>query len=524
MNELFCFVPSWDGKEEPWKAFPLPWYDGRQRMEFDDTVNQIRLFKNAGERVQLLLPCYMPELRRFLHREGIQDIEIYSPFDRLQRIQDQRAGVFSFRDMNWPEDLEWMYTPFQMKAFRDEKLYARVEFGRGGHMIYVDRFQDEKIDNRIYVDDRGFLSCRERYRDGKRVQRTYFTPEKIWCLVENLENGKVTINSSIEPVCRYTEYPDMGALMTEMTEDYLQQAEESMVLITAFDQRHKELFQDSRQKTVVSLFSKRNQKTELSGIREMNADLVVTDTEYLEQYLLSEEMLSADRVMNLSPYDARVAIGKSQRIRDQKILCYVGNTSAEVWLELAEELLHYVNLHPHTVLEIGMDPSEMRLSVHDMRELLRFMIEERALERLCFEQENTQQIENEEKTVKEQNIFIRECGSEKDIIALLGDARIIIDTQAEPDLYLQIAGISAGVPMIIRTESQYVEHCRNGWVLKEHEKIDTALDYFLNGLEHWNQALVYSINKISGYTNGAIVSRWKKQLALQDGDSGRENG
>ncbi|MCD7868904.1 MAG: accessory Sec system protein Asp1 [Clostridiales bacterium] len=136
MGNIYCFVPSWYSQGEMWNSFPKQWYQKGIRIEFDDTVSQIKLFQRAGEKVKLLLPGYMPELRMFLHREGIQNIEIWSVFDVIQEVHGQDPGVFSYRDISWPEDLEWVYTPFLAMAFRKDVIYAKVEFGEGGHTVF----------------------------------------------------------------------------------------------------------------------------------------------------------------------------------------------------------------------------------------------------------------------------------------------------------------------------------------------------------------------------------------------------
>ncbi len=518
MNEIFCFVPSWYAEGEQWHAFPRPWHSREHRMEFDDTVNQIRLFKNAGEHVRLLIPFYMPELRRFLHRQGISDVDIFSVFDRIQEIEDQRTGVFSFKDLHWPEGLDWLYTPFQAEAFLDAQLYAKVEFGDGGHVIYIDRFQNGILDNRVYMDDRGFLSCMEKYREEKKVSRIYYRPDRRWCLREDLLSGKVTVNMHVVQECRQSEYPYMRALISERMEDYLAEIEKNAVIVTAFDSRHNDLLHvhDDKCKKVYSLFSSRNRAEDLLHIQQSDADLIVTDTEYLQREIQEKDLSGNIPVINISPYDARAAMGQSQRIMEQKILCYLGSMLESEWESCVSDLLRYVNSRPHMVLEIGYTLSAASVSVQLLRRWVSTIIAEEKMDHVHLAVNTPQYAENEEAERERANVFIRECRTEKEIITTLRDVRIILDAQAKPDLYLQIAGISAGVPMVLRRESQFVRHGKNGWILKEQEKPEEALDYFLKGLEHWNRALVYSLEMIAGHTNGSLINRWKTQLELQD--------
>ena len=45
-----------------------------------------------------------------------------------------------------------------------------------------------------------------------------------------------------------------------------------------------------------------------------------------------------------------------------------------------------------------------------------------------------------------------------DIIKELEQTRLIVDMSEEPNLYTQIAGISAGIPQINRSQTEYVDH------------------------------------------------------------------
>ena len=73
---------------------------------------------------------------------------------------------------------------------------------------------------------------------------------------------------------------------------------------------------------------------------------------------------------------------------------------------------------------------------------------------------------------------------------------MIVDLSEEPNLYTQIAGISAGIPQVNRVQTEYVDHLKNGYVLSKGDKELGEGDYaLLLELKPWNEALVYSIEK-----------------------------
>lgn len=105
---------------------------------------------------------------------------------------------------------------------------------------------------------------------------------------------------------------------------------------------------------------------------------------------------------------------------------------------------------------------------------------------------------------------VRNFFNENDIIKELEQTRLIIDVSEEPDLYTQIAGISAGIPQINRTHTEYVDHLKNGYVLGEmEEELEKAIDYFLRDLKPWNEALIYSVEKIQEYTGQRLIAKWE---------------
>lgn len=115
---------------------------------------------------------------------------------------------------------------------------------------------------------------------------------------------------------------------------------------------------------------------------------------------------------------------------------------------------------------------------------------------------------------RKRDIHLVVVNSEPDLIQAIHTTRIIIDLAAQPDVFLQIAGISAGIPEILRAESLYVEEGKNGRRIDDVEnELGPSLHFYLDGLKNWNVALVHAANKIADYTSGRIVKRF--QVALK---------
>ncbi|MGC4441063.1 accessory Sec system glycosyltransferase Asp1, partial [Streptococcus suis] len=44
------------------------------------------------------------------------------------------------------------------------------------------------------------------------------------------------------------------------------------------------------------------------------------------------------------------------------------------------------------------------------------------------------------------------------------------------------------------------------------EELEKAVHYYFNGLRHWNDSLVYAVEKMGAYTSGQLLARWKEAL------------
>lgn len=109
-------------------------------------------------------------------------------------------------------------------------------------------------------------------------------------------------------------------------------------------------------------------------------------------------------------------------------------------------------------------------------------------------------------------IFVTPYHNEADIARILYDTRLIIDIRDNPDQYIQIAGISAGIPQVNYRNTRYIEHKKNGYMISNIAQLSDALEYYLVGLQHWNEALVYMVQTIEAYDSGSLVKQWKELI------------
>ena len=87
-----------------------------------------------------------------------------------------------------------------------------------------------------------------------------------------------------------------------------------------------------------------------------------------------------------------------------------------------------------------------------------------------------------------------------------------MDLSVDPDVYTQIAAISAGIPQLNRVETEYVSHLKNGFIVDSDISLSKAYHYYLDTLVNWNHALIYAVKKIGNYTSEEIVRKIESKV------------
>lgn len=522
MHTLYSFIPAWysdPGMVKP-AAFWASYTDG---MEFDDTVNQLRVFTAAGESTELLLLGCMPELRHFMHRQGLEGTKVWSAFDVIQGIRLRAAGMMSYLDFNWRDDIEWFHTPFLTAGFLGDKLLCKVYYGIGGHAVRLEWFDNDVLFRSDEIDDRGFISYRTFFEEGTAVRRVYYSDRVKPRIIENILTGEVGVCRDSAGCFDRKAYRCIGDLVEEVLQKHLaaERVKDGREIIAAYDERHNDLLCRAAENVKISFsfFSQRNKPENIvrGDPAVARAAAIVTDTERLADAVRAVCPEKADAIMDISPYDTRLSPGTSGNIRELKILFYIEDWHDAGWRGYLEKILAFMGSRPHTRLTVGLGKGcEGKVNETGVRQELAKLMETQGLDFAFENGDKTIVIENEDEPEIIERIFIRNCRSELDMMGLMADHRLIVDTDPNPALYLQIAGVSACVPLILTRPSRYVENGGNGLIVGSPQELPGALGYFLDGLANWNRAFVASLGKISQYTDGSLVKKWKRATGGAD--------
>ena len=218
---MYSFIPSWYEGTGEWHAHITPWYQKAQSYEFDDTVNQLRMFRDAGEETELLCLAFFPNLRRFLHRQNLYPIAYWSVFDEMQNITLRTPAVFSYLELPWPEDVEWVYLPSRAVAIRREQTYADVEFTEDGTLCWVEYYEKGEAVRRDLYDDRGFCSSSVFFRDHEKLRQEYYDAQGKLRFTLNCTTGGVQVSENARGDFKRRFYPFPKEMIREKLEAFL---------------------------------------------------------------------------------------------------------------------------------------------------------------------------------------------------------------------------------------------------------------------------------------------------------------
>ena len=248
------------------------------------------------------------------------------------------------------------------------------------------------------------------------------------------------------------------------------------------------------------------------------ADLLIVDTQEQETKLrkslmeLGLENLS-EKISRISPFDTRLRLGHSQLVKELIVYFFIDTISKEELKERLIPILTFMDTNPLLKLDMvtfnqDKDLSEIKLYIEQV------IFDKLNPANFFGEVEDSGENGLDDASEGLKNITIQVLSNESQVIATLDQARVVLDLGNSPDLYTQIASISAGIPQINSIPTSYVSHKKNGWILSDNssKELLKALSFYLDSLSHWNESLVYSVKKMSDYTSGHILSQWKELL------------
>lgn len=494
------FVPAWHGQLIDW-SYNVP------NIQFDDAISHIRILQQDHRRVGIVITDYQPQLSTKLNQMALNPSEQFSVFDYLQGINTTDSQVVDFHDLNWPEDAIFDFTNFRIFVVSGGQHYATICFDVQGKILYVQYIRGKNAGKTLRFDSRGFVS-----RTEQGAEETYFDMQGNWRFKHNTQTDEVVINELAPRFCKQAKYDHLNSLVAEVLEErFLNQTlKKSDTLVVTLDN-------DSLVPlTLYRLFNPVYSASRWHQFDQSLADFddqplrVIADSADTEKQV--KDATDANVQSTIMPlFESQFKLGHSQRIRQQRIGIFAENMSEDDLRQIIE------TAYPRLL----RDPDDEALYLFAYSQDKAWMVQ-RVVEafhndhkgEFILSRDEIDPGENkidEEKlppllTIKQQRLV-----SNRDVLTSLDKIRILINWGA-PDQFMTMAAISVGIPQLQNFTVEGVEDHRNGIICSNFADLKEALGYYLNGLKHWNESLVYSVQMLNRYSEENLLAQWDKEI------------
>lgn len=532
---MLYFIPAWYLKDD-WKEDEQFWYSRRMKTETDDTVKQIQLFqRNPIYENKILLLSYAPNFRHFLHRQSAFRVPYWSVFDAIQEVRRKRQAILSFHNLNWPKNIEFVYTPFSIIAMLNGERYANMEFGEYGNLIQVDLYQSGQISRKNVYDDRGFISCTTVYENGSRVYDQYLTDKGVWKLC-HFADGHVVVNPRRKQYLIRTPrgedqvpflksvYRSMEEVIEEVFASALQTTQDTDIFCAAAHGQHLPLLDRllAGRKTIFSVFQQRLAISDDPAVLTAfsHGNCIVADSEENLEALSKKKELDYVPKVNIPPYDTRVEPGISQQLNVQKILFPVDHLQPETMEESIKYMAGYLETNGDARVHL-FTRNALWNRVDTLLKQVSEILKRNGYPPEWARKENQNNFEglSDEEDQIPILFVVEQCVDELSVNKCMREQRILVDLADSPDLFLQISCVSMGIPQILKTNTRYMFPGKNGRINRDISQLGEDLRYYLESLSNWNQAAIQSYELGKTHTTQYLIDQWKEVIACLENNT-----
>lgn len=504
------FIPAWYRSDPWWRSQALPFFYKEAVTEFDDLISLMGMHLKNQVPFEIVVLNHAPDLRTFLHRQALYEADYWSLFDMIQGFTHQPPQPLDYRQLNWPKGTEFVQSLLLVKAFTGPDTYSEIHFSQEGYLLWIESFQHEVQQYRYIFDDRGFLSSYQTFDEaGGLAEQYYMTATGDWIMKEDLKTGEVHIHSSYAHRFEQQCYATMTELIDAYLARYTSSVQDTDITVVASDMRHNALITRhfSPRQLCFSVFQQRKTGLSEAGMASIErghywlAD-TMENAARLERHQTAHQLDNA--LVRITPFDVRM----NPNISSQLYETYIG-----VWTDGIDEvtLNHVVD---QLIKEIERDPQTRVTFLSRLENHKRPIWVNGAVKRLnAYFDSRTKEEEKMQETAPKGSTdpvvyaTLKSVPFENDVVEAISTLRVVIDLNEEPDLFLQICCMGAGLPQINRMQTDYVQHERNGYMIANIDELAAGLSYFLGYLKHWNRSYAYAMKLAKAYASNEILKQ-----------------
>ena len=507
---MIHFIAAWYNSTRPWYSTDSVWFQSAAGVESDDTVTQLRVFQQGTEDAGLVVLNYAPSLRRFLHSKDIFEVPYWSFFDEIQGLDDGYTRPIDFLRLEWPDDVSFHYNPFIVTVMRDDDVYARVYLSRTGTLQSIRYYGGGMPTLERIFDDRGFISSVLMHdENGLPLTQYYLSRAGDVILSEDVPSGQIEIVQNPEDRFRNESYDSWEALIGEFLAAHLSKHRgDRNTVVLALSGQHNDLVASTLgdETLIVSRFAGRRSEATSELLRRAGAVFQdVGEPADGDTAGQAEEWASLP-TLSIYPLERRPTFGASANESEVYISLFVDNITTEELDYAIAIMAGQLAGDEHARLLV----CTFRSQDLDYLQGIKRVIDGYQHLDLAFLGDDSAGLSVDLGTTEgpEEKIQLTFVDREADLIRTMGRSRVLIDLGATVNRLLAVEAVNAGVPQINRREQELLTHPINGYLIGDDSELATAIDYFLSGLEHWNQSLVQCRVLEDLFSPREVLGRW----------------
>ena len=518
---MMHLISAWYNPNRPWYSTDRIKIKSVAESHAEDTINQLKTFRQSDEPVKVLVLKYAPNLRRFLHSQGIFGAAYWSLFDDLQGLSDNYTKPVKYLDGEWPDGASFHYNPFLITVMQEGKVYARIYLAHDGTVTSIKYVVDGLPTLERIFDDRGFLSSVLIFEaDGSESTQYYYSESGDLLFSEDIPTGRILVVGN-SPALQRDQYDSWDQLIEEQLARYF--TDHALVddtVVIALSEQHNSIVQNciSNQKVVLSYLADRNPGISKKLIEKAAVIFTTTQVPPEMEAELKTQWNNLPQ-LTLYPFESRDTFGQSANEHIVYISVFADNLSIdELDSIIAHTAIHLVQNSDSRLLICTYKSQDMDY----MRALHNLVSNYQKLDvKFLTDQDPLLALGADLGLLgkPEDIIQLTSIRTDAEMISTLAKSRVLLDCGPQVDFALAVEAVNAGVPQINRVSQELAVHQLNGFVITDDDQIPDALDYFLSGLTHWDQSLVQCSVLHDIFRPSEIIERWKLIKAGVNGEN-----
>ncbi|WP_125768967.1 accessory Sec system protein Asp1 [Lapidilactobacillus wuchangensis] len=519
------------------------WSNDTLDLGYDAILNQLQMLISEEKPVTLLTTTFLPNLSLQLNQFGLLTCPYWQALDEIQGIQITVGKPLALEDLPLNPDWERVYMPGGVSLYAGDQLMATVKMFANLVVSHVTYYHDNQPTQINSYDSRGFLTRRTQIADHQTTE-LFNAWGEIVLTIDDVQGEQVQIAKAAQSRFSKSTYPTLAAVVAEVTTQFLNDCalNQPVALIAPLNHDILPLTTQLQKSWPLRYLWDREPLRNLEQFPQIlqNPIPMALPSRQAEQQLTlftQQRHAPLPPTKLISPFASSLALGDSNSLEQQLIFWHVTNMPATRLQELTRTIIHEVLTATDVGLVVNVTNDQLVQATQTVinqeiqqfydidlnspdylwvQRYLQARQEHKLMQSMAEEAKIRSQAKQWPKLIKVAGVSARIQINRNTTIAFykkqLQQARILVDLAAEPNVYLQVQAVSAGIPQINTAESQFVEHQKNGYLITRDSQLTAALDYFLKSLNHWNEALVANVDKIQQFSSEALVEQMTADL------------